>query len=78
MREVSYLEKIKDALSNLPDPGEIPRIILQAGAITRVVSKDPSSPIFIQCAGIDTEKAVRSYVCLQQGAMFRNLSGWHT
>jgi endonuclease V-like protein UPF0215 family len=57
MREVPDLEKIKDALSNLPDPGERFRIILRAGAITKVVSKDPLNPIFIQCAGIDTEKA---------------------
>ncbi|MCD4820714.1 MAG: DUF99 family protein [Methanococcoides sp.] len=57
MREVPDLEKIKDALSNLPDPEERSLIILRAGAITRVVSKDPSNPIFIQCAGIDAEKA---------------------
>lgn len=57
MRDVPDFEKIKDALSNLPDLEERYRIILRAGAITKVVSKDPLNPIFIQCAGIDTENA---------------------
>lgn len=57
MREVPDLEKIKDALSNLPDTDGRFQVILRAGAITRTVSKDALNPIFIQCAGIDTEKA---------------------
>ncbi|NPE29596.1 DUF99 family protein [Methanococcoides sp. SA1] len=63
MREAPDLEKIKDALSNLPDHEERLQIILRAGTIAKVVSKDPSNPIFIQCAGMGTEKA-GEIVCL--------------
>jgi endonuclease V-like protein UPF0215 family len=57
MREVPDLDKIKDALSNLPDTDGRFQVILRAGAITRTVSKDALNPIFIQCAGIDAVKA---------------------
>lgn len=57
MREVPDFEKIKDALSNLPDTDGRFQVILRAGAITRTVSKDALNPIFIQCAGIDAVKA---------------------
>lgn len=57
MRDVPDFEKIKDALSNLSDTEERYQIILRAGGVTRTVSKDPLNPIFIQCVGIDTEKA---------------------
>lgn len=59
MRACPDFEKIKAALKNLTKPNERFEIILRAGRITRVVTKDASNPIYIQCAGIDSEDAHR-------------------
>ena len=59
MRACPDFEKIKAALKNLTKPNERFEIILRAGRITRVVTKDVSNPIYIQCAGIDSEDAHR-------------------
>ena len=59
MRACPDFEKIKTALENLPEPQERLKIIRRAGRIMRVVTRDPSNPIYIQCAGIDREDARR-------------------
>ncbi|MHC1576155.1 MAG: endonuclease dU [Methanosarcinaceae archaeon] len=57
MRALPDLDMIRAALEHLPQSRERMRIIQRAGAITRVVTKDVSNPVFIQCAGIDTDTA---------------------
>ncbi|MDO9518132.1 MAG: DUF99 family protein [Methanosarcinaceae archaeon] len=59
MRACPDLEKIEAALKNLTQPDKRLEIILRAGRITRVVTKNTSNPIYIQCAGIDREDARR-------------------
>ena len=59
MRACPDFEKIETALKNLPQPEERLEIIRRAGRITRVVTKDASNPIYIQCAGIDRDNARR-------------------
>ena len=59
MRACPDFEKIETALKNLTQPEERLEIIRRAGRITRVVTKDASNPIYIQCAGIDREDARR-------------------
>ena len=57
MRACPDLEKIESALENLSNPAERLEIIRRAGKITRVVTKDVSNPIYMQCAGIDVDDA---------------------
>ncbi|MEA1984498.1 MAG: DUF99 family protein [Euryarchaeota archaeon] len=57
MRALPDLNTIRAALKHLPQSRERMRIIQRAGAITRVVTKDVSNPVYIQCAGIDTDIA---------------------
>ena len=59
MRACPDFEKIEAALENLTQPGERLEIIRRAGRISRVVTKDASNPIYIQCAGIDRRDARR-------------------
>ena len=59
MRACPDLEKIEVALKNLTRPDERLEIIRRAGRITRVVTKDTSNPIYIQCAGIERDDARR-------------------
>ncbi|WP_445474130.1 endonuclease dU [Methanococcoides methylutens] len=53
MREVPNFEKIKEALCHLPDADKRLQVIMRAGQVIKTTSKDPSNPVFIQCAGIE-------------------------
>ncbi|WP_375141052.1 endonuclease dU [Methanococcoides orientis] len=53
MREIPDIEKIKKALCNLPDADERLQTMMRAGRVIKTISKDPSNPVFIQCAGIE-------------------------
>ncbi|WP_091689512.1 endonuclease dU [Methanococcoides vulcani] len=53
MREIPDLEKIKSALCHLPDADKRLQMMMRAGRVIRTISKDPSNPVFIQCAGIE-------------------------
>jgi len=59
MRACPDFGNIKAALWNLPESQERLNIIRRAGRIMRVVTKDASNPIYIQCAGIDMDNARR-------------------
>lgn len=59
MRACPDFGKIKAALGNLPESQERFNIIRRAGRIMRVVTKDATNPIYIQCAGIDRDDARR-------------------
>ncbi len=59
MRACPDFEKIEAALENLTQAKERLEIIRRAGRITRVVTKDASNPIYIQCTGIDRDDARR-------------------
>jgi len=59
MRACPDFEKIEAALENLTQAKERLEIIRRAGNISRVVTKDASNPIYIQCVGIDRRDARR-------------------
>ncbi len=59
MRACPDFEKIEAALENLTQAKERFEIIRRAGNISRVVTKDASNPIYMQCAGIDRDGARR-------------------
>ncbi len=59
MRNLPDFEKIEVALLNLPEKEKRMEIIRKAGRICKVVTKDESNPVFIQCCGIDPKLAAR-------------------
>ncbi|SFM44775.1 endonuclease dU [Methanolobus profundi] len=59
MRDLPNFEKIEDALSFLPEKEKRTEIIKNAGPIHKVVTKDRSNPVFIQCCGIEPEFAAK-------------------
>ncbi|MBC7084782.1 MAG: DUF99 family protein [Methanomethylovorans sp.] len=59
MRSFPNFRKIEDALIHLPEPKKRMDIILRAGSITKVETKDKLNPVYIQCAGIEAQHAAR-------------------
>ncbi|MCL7415968.1 MAG: DUF99 family protein [ANME-2 cluster archaeon] len=57
MRDCPDLEGIRAALTHLPDPDMRWEMIMRAGEIYRVVSREGEKPIYIQLCGIDLEEA---------------------
>ncbi|MDK2891630.1 DUF99 family protein [Methanohalophilus sp.] len=58
MRSLPDLERMRIAASHLPFPKERMNLILKAGEIKEVVTKESENPIFIQCSGIEMGKAI--------------------
>ena len=59
MRRVPDFEKIRRALTYLSDGEERWELILRAGRIVRVVTREPDRPIHIQFTGLHEEDAVQ-------------------
>ncbi len=59
MRKLPDFEKIETALSHLPEKEKRMKLIKKAGKISKVITKDASNPVFIQCCGIKQEFAAR-------------------
>lgn len=59
MRSLPNLEAMESALSFLSDKEKRLEIIKKAGTINKVITKDESNPVFIQCCGIKPEFATR-------------------
>lgn len=59
MRESPDFGSMRKAAENLPFPEKRMDIILKAGDIREVVTKNPEKPVFIQCAGIDMDTATK-------------------
>ena len=57
MRECPDFERIRAALTYLPDPDTRWNMIKRAGEIHKVVSREGENPIYIQHCGIDLEEA---------------------
>ena len=61
-RDPPKMEKIKQALENLPEKGKRWKAILNAGEIIEVQTREGEEPIYMQIAGLeqsDAEKIVR-------------------
>ena len=58
MRKMPDFEKIRRALTHLAQGEQRWDLILRAGRIVRVVTRDPERPIYIQFAGLREEDAV--------------------
>jgi hypothetical protein len=58
MRSLPDIKSMHDAASHLPFAEKRMNIILKAGIIRKVITRDPNKPVYIQCAGIDMDKAI--------------------
>lgn len=58
MRSLPDIESMRIAASHLPFSEERMNLILKAGEIQEVITKESQNPVFIQCAGIDMDKAI--------------------
>lgn len=57
MRDCPDLERMRRALDNLPDPEVRWKVIIRAGEIYRVNSREGENPVYIQVCGMDVEDA---------------------
>ena len=57
MRDYPDFDRIRSALTHLPDPEMRWELIKRAGIINQVLSRDDENPVFIQHCGIDLEDA---------------------
>jgi endonuclease V-like protein UPF0215 family len=57
MREYPDFDRIRSALGHLPDPEIRWKLIVRAGEIDKVLSREDENPVFIQHCGIDLEDA---------------------
>jgi hypothetical protein len=53
------MEGMGNAALHLPFPEKRMSMILRAGEIRAVVTKDPEKPVYMQCAGIGPDQAAK-------------------
>jgi hypothetical protein len=59
LRDYPDMEGMGNAALHLPFPEKRMSMILRAGEIRAVVTKDPEKPVYMQCAGIGPDQAAK-------------------